>query len=143
VTRQPDSLAGSLETEHRRLDELLGRFLAAAAARDADAAREEIQQFDDFLRRHTAWEEERLYPPPAGAKLSPVEEESAAARQSRELRLEHVQIREVSGMMRRLLFEKNDLAAARALAGNLARRWDAHTSREERDVFPALKPKEG
>jgi hypothetical protein len=54
------------------------------------------------------------------------------------LLLEHVQIREVSGMMRRLLEEKRDLAAARALCGNLARRWEAHTAREEREVFPSF-----
>jgi hypothetical protein len=53
----------------------------------------------------------------------------------RELRLEHVQVREVSAMIRRLLEEKNDLEGARRLAPNLARRWDAHTSREERELF--------
>ncbi len=51
---------------------------------------------------------------------------------------EHVQIRELSGMIVRLLAEKNDLEGTRRLAPNLARRWDAHTTREERDVFPGL-----
>jgi hypothetical protein len=34
-------------------------------------------------------------------------------------------------MMRRHLEEQNDLEAARRLFPNLARRWDAHTSKEE------------
>ena len=57
--------------------------------------------------------------------------ESAPERLSRELRLEHVQIRELSGMMRRLVEESGDLAGAQRLFGNLARRWDAHTEKEE------------
>ena len=63
-------------------------------------------------------------------------QDEAAETPWRELLLEHVQIREVSGMMRRLLEEKRDPAAARALCGNLASRWEAHTAREEREVFP-------
>ena len=41
-------------------------------------------------------------------------------------------------MIRRLLEEKGDLEGARRLSGNLARRWDAHTAREERELFPTL-----
>jgi hypothetical protein len=51
------------------------------------------------------------------------------------LHLEHMQVREAAAMIRRLLDEKNDLEGARRLAPNLARRWDAHTTREERDLF--------
>ena len=43
---------------------------------------------------------------------SPAEEETDSARLSRELRLEHVQIRELSGMMLRLVDENGDLAGA-------------------------------
>jgi hypothetical protein len=96
-----------------------------------------IAEFDDTLRRHTAEEEERLYPPPPARKLVGPDaevDESAEARLSRELRLEHVQIRELSGMMRRLVEESGDLDGARRLFGNLARRWDAHTEREEREL---------
>ena len=57
-------------------------------------------------------------------------------RLGRELRLEHVQIRELSAMMRRLL-EQDDLAGAERLAANLARRWDAHTAREEKSLAGA------
>lgn len=124
-----------LSSEHRALDGILGRFLAAAGSGALDAAREAIAEFDDALRRHTAHEEGHLFPPPPARKLlAPGEAagESAPERLSRELRLEHVQIRELSGMMRRLVVESGDLAGAQRLFGNLARRWDAHTEKEER-----------
>ena len=131
-----------LAAAHRHLDTMLGRFLAAASAGELVPARTAIVEFDDALRRHTEEEEERLFAPPPARKLVPPsaagqiveEEESAEARLSRELRLEHVQIREVSGMMRRLVAESGDLEGALRLFGNLARRWDAHTEREEREL---------
>ncbi len=125
---------------HRELDGLLGRFLAAAETGELAAARSSIVDFDDALRRHTAHEEERLLPPPPERKLLAPEQESSSARLSRELRLEHVQIRELSGMMRRLVEENDDVAGARRLFGNLARRWDAHTVKEEHAVASALIP---
>lgn len=131
-------LAALLEKDHRRLDDLFGRFLAAAGADEAGFAAQAIREFDDALRRHTRLEEEHLFPELPGETLAPTPEEGDRERLFRELRLEHVQIREVSGMIARLVGEKNDLAGARALAGNLARRWDAHTVREERDAFPTL-----
>ncbi|HKD10678.1 MAG TPA: hypothetical protein VKE50_01320 [Thermoanaerobaculia bacterium] len=132
------SLAARLEAEHRSLDDLFGRFLAAAETNEAAAALEAITVFDDTLRRHTELEESDLYRAPGGQKLVTAGEETDEQRRDRELLLEHVQIREVSGMMRRLLSERRDLPGARALAANLARRWDAHTVREEREVFPRL-----
>lgn len=133
------SLAARLEREHRDLDALLGRFLAAAAHADVAGARDAITAFDDTLGRHTELEEALAIPePPRGSKLVPPAAETDDARLFRELRLEHVQVREVSAMMRRLLDEKNDLEGARRLAANLARRWDAHTTREERALFPLL-----
>ncbi len=129
--------AEDLRLAHRRLDLLLGRFLAAADGGALPPSREAIAAFDDELRRHTAFEEESLLPPPAGHGLAPAEGETAGVRLGRELRLEHVQIREVSGLMRRLVEEQGDLAGARRLFPNLARRWDAHTEREERELFPS------
>lgn len=123
-----------LTREHRRLDDLFGRFLGAAQAGDAVSAREAIRVFDEELRLHTAAEEESVLALPAGHKLAPPGAETAAQRLHRELRLEHVQVRELSAMIRHLLEEKNDLEGARRLAPNLARRWDAHTSREEREL---------
>jgi hypothetical protein len=130
-------LAARLEAEHRSLDEHFGRFLAAAET-DETVALQAIVTFDDALRRHMELEESDLYRVPAGQKLAAAGEETDGRRRDRELLLEHVQIRELSGMMRRLLAEKHDLRGARALAANLARRWDAHTAREEREVFPDL-----
>ena len=130
-----ESLALTLTREHRRLDELFGRFLAAAMAGAVPESLAAIEEFDGALRRHTAFEEERLLAEPSGRRLAPPQIEADEARLSRELRLEHVQIREVSAMILRQLSEKGDAAAARALAGNLARRWDAHTAREERELF--------
>jgi hemerythrin-like domain-containing protein len=140
LTGRPDVPLGEiLERDHRKLDGLFGRFLAASAAGDAEFAAQAIGDFDEALRRHTDLEERHLYPASPGEKLVPTDEEGGRERLFRELRLEHVQIREVSGMMARLLVEKEDLAGARALAGNLARRWDAHTEREEREAFPTLR----
>ncbi len=131
-------VAALLKREHRDLDALFGRFLAAVTNVDAPAARGAIAAFDEALGRHTALEESRILAAPGGHKLAPPDSEGALDRLHRELRLEHVQVREVSAMIRRLLEEKGDLEGARRLAGNLARRWDAHTTREERELFPAL-----
>jgi hypothetical protein len=125
-----------LRLAHRRLDLLLGRFLAAADAGGLSPARDAIAAFDDELRRHTELEEDTILPPAAGRGLAPAEDETDEARLGRLLRLEHVQIREVSGLMRRLVEEKGDVAGARRLFPNLARRWEAHTEKEERQLLP-------
>lgn len=132
------SLAETLTREHRHLDDLFGRFLGAAQAGNAGAAREAIREFDEALRIHTTAEEQSLLAAPGGHKLAPPETETAMERLHRDLRLEHVQVREVSAMIRRLLDERNDLEGARRLAPNLARRWDAHASREEQSLFTRL-----
>lgn len=126
--------------EHRRLDDLLGRFLGAAHTGAAQAAAEAIRVFDEALRRHTEDEENSLLAPPTGHKLAVPQAESPEERLHRELRLEHVQVREVSAMIRRLLEEKSDLEGARRLAANLARRWEAHTAREERELLTSPFP---
>jgi len=134
------SLVEALVGEHRRLDDLFGRFLAAAQSGSVEETLATIEAFDAELRRHTAFEEERLFPRPAGPHaLVPRPGETQEDRRVREFLLEHVQIRELSQMILRALAERQDLAAARALAGNLARRWDAHTTREEREVLETLR----
>jgi hypothetical protein len=129
------ALRNRLADEHRSLDERFGGFLAAATGGDAAAAAEAIRAFDDGLRRHTALEEETILAPSPDGRLAAAADETPQQRLSRELRLEHVQIRELSAMIRRLLEEREDLAGALRLAGNLARRWDAHTTREERELL--------
>jgi hypothetical protein len=131
----PETLPERLTREHREIDALFGRFLAACAAGDSTAAAAAIDAFDDELRRHTALEEEQLYPARAGKKLDKSRAEGESEGLVRELLLEHVQIREVSGMIRHHFAIKGDLEPGRRLAGNLARRWDAHTAREEKAVF--------
>jgi hypothetical protein len=123
-------------SEHAAIEDRMGRVLAAASGGDADASRRAIVDLDDALRRHTAEEEERFIPAPAAAsrKLAPSESETESERLGRELRLEHVQIREIVGMMRRLVEERGDLAGVRGLFGGLAQRWDAHVEREVREL---------
>ena len=129
------ALLERLTTEHRRLDDLFGQLLAAIGAGDAAAARAASQAFDDILRSHTRTEEEEIFPPVPEQRLAPSPGEDSSRRLSRELRLEHVQIRELSGMIRRILAEGARLDEIPGLAANLARRWDAHTEREEREGF--------
>lgn len=123
--------ADRLAREHRRLDELFGRFLGAP---DAEAAAGAIREFDEALRRHTAFEEDDVFPPAPEGKLVARPDESDRGRLFRELRVEHVQLRELSGMIVRELESGRDPRAIRGLAANLARRWDAHTAREEREI---------
>jgi hypothetical protein len=127
-------LAELLERDHRRLDDLFGAFLAAG---DREGAARAIREFDEALRRHTRLEEEFLFPRARGEKLVPSDAETERDRLIRELTLEHVQIRELSGMIVRQLGDEGDPRAVPGLAASLARRWDAHTSREERDGYPA------
>ena len=131
------ALRTRLAEEHRFLDERFGRFLSAATRGDATAAAEAIRDFDDDLRRHTGLEEEHLLPAPPDGRLAAAADETPEERLCRELRLEHVQVRELSAMIRRLLDERADIPGALRLAGNLARRWDAHTEREERELLAA------
>jgi Hemerythrin HHE cation binding domain len=127
-----DAHAAEIAAAHRALDAKLGRFLAAASSGEHGDALGAIVDFDDALRLHTTDEEDRLPPLPPGARLIPAEAESEWDRLAREIRLEHVQLRELSGMMRRLVEESGDLEGARRLFPNFARRWDAHTLKEER-----------
>ncbi len=131
------ALRDALREDHRLLDELFGRFLEAATGGDAASAGPAIATFDAALRRHTELEEKDLLAPASG-KLAAADGEAPQERLHRELRLEHVQVRELSAMIRRLVEERGDLAGALRLAANLARRWDAHTGREERELFSAL-----
>jgi hypothetical protein len=126
----------SIRTDHRDLDELLDTFLRAASESSLTGAVDAIGTFDDALRFHTRIEESFFPEPPD--KLVASSGETAADVFFRELRLEHVQIRELSGMIRRVLGESADLAGARVLAASLANRWDAHTQREERQWLAAL-----
>ena len=137
IIRVVESPADFFAREHAHIEMLMGRVLASASVStsgDAVAARAAVAELDDALRRHTADEEETLIPAPASGRLVPSAGETDRERLGRELRLEHVQIREIVGMMRRLVEEKDDVAGVRGLFGGLARRWDAHVEREVREL---------
>jgi hypothetical protein len=134
VTDAAPSLAELLERDHRRLDDLFGAFLGAG---DRESAARAMGEFDEAVRRHTRLEEEFLFPRERGGKLVASDAETDRERLARELSLEHVQIRELSGMIVRQLGPGGDPRGVPPLAASLARRWDAHTSREEEDAFPA------
>jgi hypothetical protein len=130
------TVADLLARDHRRLDDLFGRFLASP---DRETAERSIRDFDEALRRHTRLEEEHVFPAAPEGKLVAQAGESERDRLFREIRIEHVQIRELSGMIVRQLGEKGgDPAAARGLAASLARRWEAHTEREEHEAHPLV-----
>ena len=131
MSSEPEELAALIVHEHRHLDDLLGRTLAAFAEPDAGAAAESMDAFDQELRRHTGFEDEHVLARSPGAKLVAAEGEAEENRLRRELALEHVQIRELSGIIRQLLTEKSDREGARRLLPGLMRRWDSHTTREE------------
>jgi hypothetical protein len=120
-----------LQSEHRDVDALLGEFIQAAWSGALADAVDAIARLDDAVRVHMSAEEQLF--PPAPAKLAATAGESEPEAFFRELRLEHVQIRELSGMIRRVLGESADLSAAQNLAAGLAKRWEAHTKREEEE----------
>jgi hypothetical protein len=117
--------------DHRHLDDLLGRCVWAFTSEDFSSAVQAIAAFDRELRRHTSLEDEHILERRPGGKLVPSPQESDEKVLRQELAVEHVQVRELSGMLLRLVSERSDLKAARAMLPNLLRRWEAHTSREE------------
>ena len=127
----PEEVMARIIRDHRHLDDLLGRCVSTITSEDLSGAALAIAAFDGELRRHTSLEDEHLFERPAGGKLAPSPQESDDEVLRRELAVEHVQVRELSGMILRLVSERSDLKAARAMLPNLLRRWDAHTSREE------------
>lgn len=124
-----ESAGALLAGEHRRLDDLFGRYLAALANAPAAAALAELEAFDAAFRRHAGREEEFAFegfdPDCEPARLVP------------ELRLEHTQIRELCSISR-VRLEAGNREDARALSGNLARRFARHEEREETILYPAL-----
>lgn len=119
----------ALAAEHRDIDALLGAFFAAASTNALVTAVDSAARLDDAIRVHTSFEESLF--PERLRKLVTGEGETADAREFRELRLEHVQIRELCGMLRRVMGKSGDVPAALRLAANLSTRWESHTSREE------------
>ncbi|MEP6769105.1 MAG: hemerythrin domain-containing protein [Acidobacteriota bacterium] len=126
----PDD-AEALLLEHRDIDTLIESLLAAISTAAVPSSVAAIVRLDDAIRVHSGFEEVLF--PAAPEKLVARAGDTQADELFRTLRLEHVQIREVSGMIRRTLAESGDLAGALALAANLASRWDSHIRREEKE----------
>jgi Hemerythrin HHE cation binding domain len=120
------TLRAALAAAHRRLDDLLGACLAALDA-PAESLAKRLEAFDSAFRRHAELEETLVY-----ATLSPLPEFAGLLSA---LRLEHTQIRELSGMAR-VKLEAGDRDDVSAIAGNLARRLGAHEEREEEALAP-------
>ncbi len=133
-----DELASRIPAEHRALDDRLGHVISAAWSGEGAQARAAAEEFDRELRRHTQEEEDVLLPPASGHGLAPAEGETERERLTRELRIEHVQLRELSGILVRRLSEGAASGEARGIVSNLARRWDAHTQREERELLSQI-----
>lgn len=131
MSSEAAGLTGLIVRDHRHLDDLLGRCLSVFASQDVTLAADAMMAFDSELRRHTTAEDEHLFARLPKGKLVPGTDESEPERLRRELSLEHVQVRELSGMLVRMLTERRDLHSVNALFPSLLRRWDAHTSREE------------
>ncbi len=123
--------AEALLLEHRDIDTLLESLFAAISAKALPASVAAIVQLDDAIRVHSGFEEDLF--PPAPEKLVARAGDTPADELFRTLRLEHVQIRELSGMIRRTLGESGDLAGALNLSANLASRWEKHLRREEEE----------
>jgi hypothetical protein len=133
----PDPLRSAIEETHRRLEERLGEFLTALGHGDAASAGAAIQEFDTALRRYTEAKEKWLYPARETERLVPVEGETPEQALYRQLALEHVQLRELSGMLCRIIGEKSDIEGARRLVGRLLGRWDGHAGRTLTEALPA------
>ncbi|HEY7368428.1 MAG TPA: hypothetical protein VIA29_00970 [Thermoanaerobaculia bacterium] len=132
-----DPLRAALEAAHGALEEKLGVFLTALARSDADTAGSSIVDFDAALRRYTEAKERWLYPPRESERLVPAEDETPEQALYRQLALEHVQLRELSGMLCRIIGEKSDIEGARRLVGRLLGRWDGHSGRTMTEALPA------
>lgn len=131
------ALREAIDAAHVRLEERLGAFLMALARSDAAAAGIAIEEFDEDLRRYTEAKERWLYPARTSERLAPAEGETALETLFRQLALEHVQLRELSGMLRRIVGEKADIEGARRLVGRLLGRWDAHAGRTMTEALTA------
>jgi len=130
-------LSANLRAQHRDLNRMLGALLDALQSADPMRALDAALTLRDALNAHVEAEEASLFPPKTERKLVPNPEHTAGEALARELRVEHLQVRELASMIVRQLGEKADLPSAIALAGNLAGRWRAHTEREERELYGA------
>jgi hypothetical protein len=108
-------------------------FKQALDRRDMEAYRLGLDDFHRHLVRWTRAEEEALLPAIRRASLSGRDSE-------RELRLQWVQVRELTRYLLELVNSRAPIADLLGFAENLTRRFAAHSSEMESIYYPAAAP---
>lgn len=128
--------AGSelLLAAQRALRSRFDDFRRALDRRDEAAYRLALADFYDHLRRWTSAEERALLP--ALARVTVPERDP-----QRELRLEYVQIRELTRYVLTQIGERAPIADVLGLVDNLERRLSAHEAEMEKVYYPAAAPR--
>lgn len=124
---------GSLLAAQRSLRSRFEDFRGAFDRRDEEAYRVALTDFDANLRRWTEAQEAALLPAVLRAGLSERDPR-------RELRLDCVQVRELSRFLREEVTRRAPLSDLLGLIENLARRFDAYESEMRTVYFPAAAP---
>jgi len=106
-------------------------FRQALGRRDEAAYRLALTDFHDCLGRWTAAEERDLLPALRRARLSDRDPE-------RELRLEYVQLRELTRLIRHQIEARARMADVLGLVENLSRRLEAHERGNLGVYYPAV-----
>lgn len=128
-----DASLDGLLAGQRGLSDRFGDFRGALERRDEAAYGVALADFHVCLRRWTAAEEQVLLPA-LGRIVLPGRDPQ------RELRLEWVQVRELTRYLLSQVTERARLSDILGLADNLAQRLAAHQSEMERVYYPALAP---
>jgi hypothetical protein len=117
----------------KRLRSRFDDFRSAHERRENDACRLALTDFHEHLRRWTAAEERVLLPALARTSFPGRDPQ-------RELRLEYVQIRELTRYLLSQIAERAPLADVLGLVENLERRLSAHESEMEKVYYPSAAP---
>lgn len=126
MTHSNDLLLGAQRALRSRFDE----FVLAAQRQNATAAEIALDDFEKTFTRWTEAEEQALIPALERAGI-----EGRDVR--RELRLEYVQIRELTRFVLRQVIDGIRLDDLRGYVENLGRRLRAHETEMERVYYPA------
>ena len=126
----PDDALALLRSAHKALRSRFDDFRRALERRDEAALRLGLAEFHERLTRWTDAEERFLLPALARAEL-------AGRDPRRELRLEHVQLRELTRQVRLQIESRAPIADTLGYVENLSRRFDAHESEVLGVYYPA------
>ncbi len=131
--RTPAETLHLLLSAQRALRSRFDEFRRALDRRDEEAYRLALTDFHRCLVRWTQAEEQALLPAILRASI-------AGRDPQRELRLEWVQVRELTRYLLSQVTERAPIADILGLAENLERRLAAHESEMERVYYPAAVP---